>query len=41
MNKLLAALVAVIGLSLAMDVDARRMGGGRSIGKQRESVNQS
>jgi predicted lipid-binding transport protein (Tim44 family) len=39
MRKLLAVLVAFIGFSLAMDVDARRMGGGRSIGKQREMVN--
>jgi predicted lipid-binding transport protein (Tim44 family) len=41
MRKLLAVFVALIGFSLAMDVDARRMGGGRSIGKQRESVNQN
>jgi len=39
MRKLLAVLVALVGFSLAMDVDARRMGGGRSIGKQREMVN--
>jgi predicted lipid-binding transport protein (Tim44 family) len=36
MRNLVAVLVALIGLSLAMDADARRMGGGRSVGKQRE-----
>jgi predicted lipid-binding transport protein (Tim44 family) len=41
MRNLLAVVVALIGFSLAMDVDARRMGGGRSIGKQREAVNQN
>jgi predicted lipid-binding transport protein (Tim44 family) len=41
MRNLLAVVVALIGFSLAMDVDARRMGGGRSIGKQRETVNQN
>jgi predicted lipid-binding transport protein (Tim44 family) len=35
-------MVAVIALSLVViDADARRMGGGRSIGKQREAVNQT
>jgi predicted lipid-binding transport protein (Tim44 family) len=39
MRKLLATFVALIGLSLvAVDVDARRMGGGRSVGKQREAI---
>jgi predicted lipid-binding transport protein (Tim44 family) len=41
MKKLLGVLVTLIGFSLAMDVDARRMGGGRSIGKQRETINQN
>ena len=36
MRNLVAVLVALIGLSLAMDADARRMGGGRSVGKQRD-----
>jgi predicted lipid-binding transport protein (Tim44 family) len=42
MRKLLGVAIALIGLSLiAIDADARRMGGGRSIGKQREAVNQN
>jgi len=39
MRKLLTVLVALIGMSLiAVDADARRMGGGKSIGKQREAI---
>jgi predicted lipid-binding transport protein (Tim44 family) len=42
MRKLLGVMIALIGLSLVViDADARRMGGGRSIGKQREAVNQN
>jgi predicted lipid-binding transport protein (Tim44 family) len=40
MRKFLGIMIALIGLSLiAVDADARRMGGGRSIGKQREAIN--
>jgi predicted lipid-binding transport protein (Tim44 family) len=40
MRKLLSVFVAVAGLSLiAIDADARRMSGGKSIGKQREAIN--
>ncbi len=39
MNKFLAVIVAVVGLSIvAVDADARRMGGGSSLGKQRQSI---
>jgi predicted lipid-binding transport protein (Tim44 family) len=39
MRKLLSVLIALIGLSLiAVDADARRVGGGRSVGKQREAI---
>jgi predicted lipid-binding transport protein (Tim44 family) len=40
MRKMLSVLIALIGFSLiAVDADAaRRMGGGRSIGKQREAI---
>ncbi len=39
MNKLLAVIVAVVGLSIvAVDADARRMGGGSNLGKQRQSI---
>jgi len=41
MRNLIAVFVALVGLSLAMDVDARRMGGGRSVGKQRELTSPS
>lgn len=41
MKKLLAIVTAVFGLSVvAIDADARRIGGGKSIGKQRESISQ-
>ncbi len=40
MRKLLTVFVALIGLSfVAIDADARRMSGGKSIGKQREAIN--
>lgn len=40
MRKLLSVFVAMIGLSfVAIDADARRMSGGKSIGKQREAIN--
>jgi predicted lipid-binding transport protein (Tim44 family) len=40
MRKLLGILIASVGLSLvAVDADARRMSGGKSIGKQREAIN--
>ena len=40
MRKLLSVFVALIGLSfVAIDADARRMSGGKSIGKQREAIN--
>lgn len=40
MRKFLSVLIALAGLSLiAVDADARRMGGGKSIGKQREAIN--
>jgi predicted lipid-binding transport protein (Tim44 family) len=40
MRKLLSVFIALIGLSfIAVDVDARRMSGGKSIGKQREAIN--
>jgi predicted lipid-binding transport protein (Tim44 family) len=39
MSKLFAFLIAFTGLSLvALDADAKRMGGGRSIGTQRQAV---
>ena len=39
MNKLLTILIAFTGLSLiALDADARRMGGGRNVGTQRQAV---
>ena len=39
MNKLFAFLIAFAGLSLVVpDADARRMGGGRSVGTQRQAV---
>ena len=39
MRKFLGIFMALIGLSLvAMDADARRMGGGRNVGKQREAI---
>ena len=42
MRKLLGVAIALIGFSLvAVEADARRMGGGKSIGKQREAVNQN
>jgi len=38
-NKLVAVIVAVVGLSfVAVDADARRMGGGSSLGKQRQAI---
>jgi predicted lipid-binding transport protein (Tim44 family) len=41
MTKFLTFLVALVTLSVfAFDVDARRMGGGRTIGKQREAISQ-
>lgn len=40
MRKLLGAMAALVAFSLAVeDADARRMSGGRSIGKQREAMN--
>src|SRR5690606_13157901 len=40
MHKLLALFVALIGLSLVtVDADARRMGGGKNFGKQRQAIN--
>ena len=40
MRKLLGVMIALIGLSLVtVDADARRMSGGKSIGKQREAMN--
>jgi predicted lipid-binding transport protein (Tim44 family) len=40
MRRLLSVFVALIGLSfIAVDADARRMSGGKSIGKQREAIN--
>ena len=42
MRKLLGVFVALITLSMAaMDADARRMSGGKSVGKQRESIGQA
>jgi predicted lipid-binding transport protein (Tim44 family) len=39
MRKLLAIFVALLGLSLvAIDADAKRVGGGRSVGTQREAL---
>jgi predicted lipid-binding transport protein (Tim44 family) len=39
MSKFLSVIIALIGLSMvAVDVDARRMSGGKSIGKQREAI---
>lgn len=41
MKKLLAVVAAMAGLSMvAIDADAKRLGGGKSIGKQREAVTQ-
>lgn len=40
MHKLIAVIVALVGLSLvSVDADARRMGGGKSFGKQRQAIN--
>ena len=40
MRKLMIVIAALAGMSLiAVDADARRMGGGKSIGKQREALN--
>src|SRR5690348_6354533 len=40
MRKWLSVFIALIALSMvAVDADARRMGGGRSLGKQREMIN--
>lgn len=42
MHKLLALMVALIGLSLvSVDADARRMGGGKNFGKQRQAISPS
>jgi len=39
MSKFLSVIIALIGLSLvAVDAEARRMSGGKSIGKQREAI---
>jgi predicted lipid-binding transport protein (Tim44 family) len=39
MRRLLTVVVALVGLSfIAIDADARRMSGGKSIGKQREAI---
>jgi len=39
MRKVLSAIIALIGFSLvALDADARRLGGGRSVGTQREAI---
>ena len=39
MRKLLGIFIALVGLSLlAVDADARRMGGGRNVGTQRETI---
>src|SRR5687767_14678522 len=39
MRKILTVLVALMGLSLiAVDADARRMSGGKNMGKQREAI---
>ena len=41
MKALITVIVALIGLSMvATDADARRFGGGRTIGKQREAISQ-
>lgn len=41
MRKLLTVLIALISLSVfASDAEARRLGGGRNIGKQREAIGQ-
>lgn len=41
MKKLLTVVIALIGFSVvAIDADAKRMGGGSSIGKQRPSISQ-
>ena len=41
MNKLLTVIFTLIGLSLvAIDADAARLGGGRSVGTQRQSIGQ-
>jgi predicted lipid-binding transport protein (Tim44 family) len=40
MRKLLSVFIALVGLSfIAVEADARRMSGGKSIGKQREAIN--
>jgi predicted lipid-binding transport protein (Tim44 family) len=40
MRKLLSVFIALVGLSfVAVEADARRMSGGKSIGKQREAIN--
>lgn len=39
MRKFFSVLIALVGLSLvAIDADARRMGGGRNIGQQRQAI---
>jgi predicted lipid-binding transport protein (Tim44 family) len=39
MRKFLTVMISLMGLSLiAVDADARRMGGGKNIGKQREAI---
>src|SRR5918993_3825409 len=39
MRKLLTVFIALIGMSLiSVDAEARRMGGGKSVGKQREAI---
>ena len=41
MSKFLTLLVALVTLSVfALDADARRFGGGRTLGKQREAISQ-
>ncbi|MGQ0750578.1 MAG: Tim44 domain-containing protein [Betaproteobacteria bacterium] len=41
MNRLITLLVALVTLSVfALDADARRLGGGKTLGKQRESLSQ-
>jgi predicted lipid-binding transport protein (Tim44 family) len=40
MRKLLSVFIALVGFSfIAVDVEARRMSGGKSFGKQREAIN--
>lgn len=41
MNRFLSVLIAFVALSVfALDADARRLGGGKTVGKQRESISQ-